>query len=396
MNRSIIASTFLIVLLSIACGGGDSQPNSLEGKKEQLKTLQKEQQTLNQQIQTLEQEIVALDPASAKTVKKITVATETLALQDFKHFVQVQGKVESNKNIVVSPQVGGIMTQLLVREGQQVRAGQTMARIDDAVMKRSIAEVQTSLDLADIMFNKQKNLWDQEIGTEVQFLTAKSQKESLERRLATLEEQWAMTQIKAPISGAVDEIMPKVGETVSPGMPAIRIVNVSDLSLKADLSEVYIPYIKRGDQVNIKFPTLDKEIKAKVTAVGQSIDPSSRTFNVEARLPRDPHVKPNMFGELAINDRSFTDAVVVPMNVVQSAEGGSFVYVAEQNAEGAWVAKRKGIKTKLSQDGRALVESGLSEGDRLITVGFKDLSENQEIEFEVKPPAAVETTASVN
>lgn len=350
---------------------------------------------MNKSIQQLEAEITALDPATAQQVRKVVVKSETLSTTSFKHFVNVQGKVEANKNIIVSPQTSGILLKITVREGQKVSAGQLLAQVDDAVMKRSIAEVQSSLDLANILYEKQKNLWDQEIGTEVQYLTAKSQKESLERRLATLEEQWSMTRIKAPISGTVDEILPKVGETVMAGAPAFRIVNTSDLSLKAELSESYVLFIKRGDEVKIHFPTINKEIKARVTVVGQSIDANDRTFSVEVQLPRDPMIKANMFGEMAINDRSVEKAIVVPINMVQNSEEGSFVYVAEQNAQGSWIARRKVIETDLAQDGKTLVTKGLTDGDKLITVGYKELSDGQEIVFEGEANVP-QATASVD
>ncbi|RMG71942.1 MAG: efflux RND transporter periplasmic adaptor subunit, partial [Bacteroidetes bacterium] len=320
-----------------------------------------------------------LNPDAAPKVKQTAVSTLTLKPTTFEHFVKVQGQVEANQNIMVSPLVSGRITRIFVREGQQVKAGQLLAQIDDAIMRRSIEEVKTSLDLATIMFEKQRDLWAQEIGTEIQYLTAKNQKEALERRLATLEEQLDLNRIKAPIAGTIDEIMPKVGEMVTPGMPAFRIVNARDLSLKASLSEAYIPYVRPGDEVKITFPALDRSIDAKVSTVGQFINPQDRTFDVEVKLPSSPDFKPNMFGEIAINDRNIEEAIVVPLPLVQQSERGSFVYVAEQGADGSLVARRRSLVLGLSYGSQVQVIEGLQAGDQLINAGYKDLSDGQRL-----------------
>ena len=299
----------------------------------------------------------------------------------FDHFVEVQGVVEANSNVMVSSATGGKITRILARKGQKVRKGQLLAQLDDAVMRSSIEEVKTQLELAKIMFTKQENLWNQQIGTEVQYLTSKNQKEALEKRLNTLEEQLDMNKIKAPIGGTVDEIMPKVGEILAPGMPAFRIVNSSDLSLVAQMSEKYIPYVRRGDLVKIHFPTLNKDIEAKISIVGQAIDALARTFKVEVKLPNDPMLKANMYGKISVNDQSRADAITIPQGLIQKSELGEYVFVAEKEGE-KWLARRKNIKTDLSYDGEVEVVSGLEAGDRLIIAGYKGLSDGQVISFE--------------
>lgn len=378
MNRILIYLTIAFLAWAMVACGGNKEPQTLEGKKALLDAKKKELLAINQSINKLEAEIANLDPTAKASVRKVAVATSVLKSTEFKHFVEVQGNVEANKNILVSPQVGGTVTQIYVREGQYVKQGQTLAKLDDAVMQSTLAEAKTSLDLANIVFDKQKRLWEQEIGTEIQFLTAKNQKESIERRIATIEQQSEMSKIKAPISGSVDEIQPKVGEMVSPGFPAFRIVNNSDLSLVSNISEAYIPYIKKGDVVKINFPAIEKQVDAKVSVVGQSIDAASRTFRVEVKLPNNPMYKPNMFGAISINDRSFKDAISVPLSIIQQSEKGPFVFVAVSEGD-KWIARRKNIETGLSHNGRQLVKTGLSSGDQLIVAGFKDLSDGQEI-----------------
>ncbi len=376
-----IITLFAIASLMVACGGGDAEkPQSLEGKKNRLIELRTELTKVSKEIEELETEIAEIDPEANKIVA-IPVQAEPLEKITFKHFVNVQGHVESNRNILVSPKTSGVITKMLVKKGQSVKAGQLLAQVDDAMLRSSLAEMRTQLELMTTLFEKQKRLWDKEIGTEVQFLQAKNNKESLERRLATMEEQLEMSKIKSPISGIVDEVLPKLGEMVSPGMPAFRIVNPSDLSLKAQLSESYIPFIQKGEAVNVSFPSLGKEIKGTVNTVGQSVDNTSRTFDVEVKLPSDNSIKANMFGELSINDRTVEDAVCVPLYILQKAEIGNYVYIAERGEDGNWIARRKNVTVGMSYNGFAQIAKGLDAGEYIITDGYKDLSDGQVVEL---------------
>ncbi|MEZ4775007.1 MAG: efflux RND transporter periplasmic adaptor subunit [Bacteroidia bacterium] len=369
----------LLIVASTSCG--EKEPKTLEEKKAVLNLKKQVLKELSKEVSLLEEEIAKLDPVAKEESRKATVSTMNVVTGDFQHFVSVQGQVEANKNILVSPQTGGRIVKINVTEGQSVQAGTLLAQIDDAIMRSGIQEIETSLELANIMFNKQKNLWDQQIGTEVQYLTAKNQKESLERRLETMKEQLELSKIKSPISGTVDEIMPKVGETVSPGFPAFRIINPNDLSLKAEISESYIPYIRKGDQVKISFPALDKSIEAKVSTVGQFINPNDRTFPIEVKLPNNPMLKANMFGELSINDRTQKEAITIPVSIIQQSEESDYVFVAHES-EGKWIATRTNIKTGLSYNGQIEVIEGLTKDQQLIVIGYKNLSDGQEIIIE--------------
>ena len=244
-------------------------------------------------------------------------------------------------------------------------------------MKASLDELNTQTELAQILYDKQKRLWEQEIGTEVQYLTAKNQLEGLQKRQETLKEQLALTVVSAPINGYVDEVNPKTGEMASPGMPMFRIVNGKDLSLKANLSELYISNVGRGDSVNIYFPTLNKNLKTRISAVGQSIDPNNRTFTVEVKLPNNPDFKANMFGQMAIQDKALKNQVVIPISMVQKSDESDFVYTATKDGEGKWRANRTSVATGLNYKDEIVIESGLQQGDFLITVGFQDLNDGQ-------------------
>ncbi len=372
-------------LLWMFTGCGSQQVKGLEAKKAQLKKLKTQQIQLNEQINELETELAELDPSLARQTRTVAVKVDQISAREFKHYIKVQGEVEANQNIIVSPKTAGNILSIHVKEGQQVAANTVLAKIDDAVIKRNIEELKTQLSLTKILFEKQKNLWEQEIGTEVQYLTAKNQMETLQKRLATLEEQADMTIVKAPISGTIDKIFPKIGEAVAPGTPFFRVVNNRNLSLVANIAESYIPHVKQGDAVNIYFSALDKEILTRISSVGQSIDPQSRTFEVEAQLPPSSDFKANMFGEISINDRTINEAVTIPVNVIQRSDQGSFVFVAEKSEDDIWMAKRVNIKTGLSNKGQVVVEEGLKKGDYLITTGYKDLSDGQVLDIQGMP-----------
>lgn len=394
MNKLLFSGFLIAGLILTSCGPEKpSTPElTLKYKKQALEAKKDQLLALNQEISQLQAEIEAMDPDAKLKVRQTPVSISAVEQSTFKHFVEVQGKVEANRNVQVSPQMAGRITQIQVREGQGVRKGQLLAQLDDAIMKSSIEELKTSLELATIMFEKQENLWKQEIGTEIQYLTAKNQKESLEKRLATLNEQLSLHKIYAPISGTVDEILPKVGETISPGFPAFRIVNNTDLSLKADLSEAYAPYIRKGDVVKVQFPSLNKEINGKVSLVGSSIDPNDRTFKVEVKLPNDRDFKPNMYGQLSINDQTREAAISIPFGVVQYAETGPYVFTAEAAEGEIWKAHLKTIELGLSTNGQIEVVKGLTQGDFLIIAGYKELSDGQEVVVTNNPEDSLATT----
>jgi len=380
-----ILSFLALVGLLAACGGPGAQ--TLEEKKKLLQSKKSELQALNKVISKLEEEILAADPSAKAAVKTVPVVTTSLSPTTFTHFVEVQGRVEADNMVMVSPQTGGTILSLNAKEGQTVRKGQVLARLDDAIIERNIEELKTQLELAAILYEKQKSLWDQEIGTEVQYLSSKNNKEALERRLATLEEQKALTLVKAPISGTVERVIMKSGELAAPGAPILQLVNNQELSVVAELAENYSPYVRRGDQVKLHFPILNKDLQARIQRVSETINPIDRTFTVEVQLPRNRDFKANMFAEIAINDRTLKDVVTVPVSLVQNSDVGQYVFVAQTNEQGQAIARRVNITTGLSYDNEIVVEEGLSAGDQLITTGFKGLSDGQFISLNDAPIA---------
>jgi membrane fusion protein, multidrug efflux system len=361
------------VVAGLIAGCGGASPDD---KKAQLEKLKADQVNITKQIKKLQEEIAKENP-NEKVGRVKEVMVKSITPRPFNHYVQTQGLVESEENIQVSSKSMGIVTQVFAREGEQVVKGQTLAQIDNSLIVRGIDELKSSLELVNTVYNRQKNLWDQKIGTEVQFLQAKNNKESLERKLASLNEQNDMTRIKSPINGVVDEIQVKVGQNIAPGMPALRVVNNSDLRLKANVSEAYASNVKKGNKAIVTIPDLKKDFKAQITFVGRNINQLSRTFAMEADLPSSADLRPNMTAVIKVIYESYASAIVVPVNVVQNINGEKIVYVAEVNGTKT-IARKRVIEVLGVYDGQAQV-NGIQPGEKLITTGYQGLSDGQAV-----------------
>jgi RND family efflux transporter MFP subunit len=350
-----------------------------DDKKAQLDKLKKQETEITKQIQQLEAEIAKTNPDSTVSAKAKEVSVTELAPRKFDHYVQTQGSVDAEDNILVSAKSAGVVTAVYVKEGQQVSKGQVLAQIDNSVIARNIEAQKSQLELAVSIFNRQKNLWDQKIGTEVQYLQAKTNKESLEKQIESLNEQNDMTRIKAPIGGTVDEVVVKIGENIAPGMPAVRVVNTSNLKLVANISEAYVTQIKKGNTAIIDIPELKKQITAKVTFVGKTIDPLSRTFSVEVKLPSNGDLRPNMTGILKVVFHSEPSTIVVPVNIVQDLNKEKIVFVVESNGKQK-IARKKVVTIEGVYDNLAQVK-GLNAGDKVVTFGYQGLNDGQVIKI---------------
>ncbi|MFM7588788.1 MAG: efflux RND transporter periplasmic adaptor subunit [Bacteroidota bacterium] len=362
--------------LVIACGGQESKDPATR-----LKELQAEQARIGAEIQKLQQE---LRKTGQKTGESLTsqaklVQVLTLNLDSFQTWVEVQGTVDARQNIEVTAGSMGVVRNIRVREGQKVTKGQVLAELDQTVMLQSIEEVKGQLDFAQQLYIKQDNLWKQNIGSEVQYLSAKNQKESLERRLATVQSQLDMTRIKAPVSGTVDQVYLKLGQSAAMGMPAVRVVNFDDLRVITDLSESYVSRVREGATVDLEFKDLNINAQGRIAYVARSINTLNRTFRVEVPLNnRNGLYRPNMIVGMKINDYKTNKAIKIPVNLLQNSEEGPFVMIAQ--GEGAslkatrvsvTVGRSNGIETEILQ--------GLQAGDRIITTGYNDLNDGQAI-----------------
>ncbi len=378
---------FTILLLSnlylASCGGGNATTdNSPEGKKKQLAQYKKDFADLKTKIDALETELKASSAAGTKVSLKL-IETQAVAQKDFAHFIEVQGNVESDKNVAVAPEMAGVILKMNVERGQSVGRGQVIAEVDAEPVRKNINELETRLELAKTMFERQENLWKQQIGSEMQYLQAKNGKESLERSIESLKSQLKKAYVKSPIDGVVDELFMKQGEMASPAMPMARVVNVSEVQIKADVSEAYVPNVKRGDEVLAKFPTLNKEIPVRVSNVGQFIEPANRTFKVEMQISnRDGLLKPNTLAVVKIKDFSQKNAIVVPTHLIQQAtDGQEFVFVVRQN-QGKNIIAKVAIKTGKSYGGETLVAEGLQASDVLVSKGYNEVIDNEEVSIQ--------------
>lgn len=377
MKKHILILTAVAAMLA-ACSG--EKKEGLEGKKEELAKLKGEQAETTEKIKALEKEIAKLDPKKAAEAKVKAVSVTTLNPETFKRYVELQGTVDAKNSVLVSPKSGGAITAMYVKEGDHVSAGTVIGKIDDNILRESIEEVKTQLSLITTLYEKQKSLWDQKIGTEVQYLQAKNNKEAVEKKLITLNAQLSQSKIIAPMSGVVDQVISKVGELASPGMGVVRVVNLANLKVAAKVSDTYAASVKKGDEVLVKFPDLNKELKARISFVSATVDPLSRTFTIEANLPPVKGIKPNMMAQVQINDASSNNALVIDQNYVQSTENGQVVYIATTEGNKK-IARAKTVKTGLSYNGKVEILEGLSAGDQLITLGYQEVSDGQPIAF---------------
>ena len=364
-------SALVIVALVAACSAGSKDA------KTQLEELKKQRAEIDGQIRKLESELGHDNPT--KSVKSKEVAVTQLVPRSFDHYVQTQGSVEAVDNILVSAKTMGVLSAVYAREGQVVKKGEVLAQIDNSIIVSNINELKSSIELANTVYERQKNLWDQKIGTEVQYLQAKSNKESLERRLATLHEQPEMTKIKSPISGSVDKVDVKIGQNVAPGQPAFRVVSFDRLKINANISEAYVVSIKPGNKALVTFTDINRQIEAKVTFVGKTINQLSRTFPVEVELPSYTDLRPNMTSVLKVIFETVPNALTVPVNVVQEINNQKVVYIAV--ADGANnVARRKVVKVEGIYGTLAQV-TGLNAGDKVITFGYQGLNDGEVVKF---------------
>lgn len=375
--RILTIAVFASVLLA-AC-----TENKLEKMKEDLAKAKTKAKELNVQIGDLEKEIAKLDTSFHLEQKAKRIEVAPLEKQDFKHYIEVQGNVDAEENVTALPQQPGVVTAIYVKVGDRVTKGQVLGLTETtAAMEIGVQALQTQLNLATTAYEKQKALWDQKIGSEIQFLQAQTQKEALEKQLAGQRNQLQMTKIVAPVSGVVDEVRLKVGDMAANSqlMPGIRIVNNNKLKVKAKLADSDFGKVKQNDKVEIEFPDINKSITAPVTYVSTTIDPRSRTYGLEVNLANASGYAANMVAKLKINDASFKDVILVPTNTVQKSETGNYVLVAETK-NGVKTAVKKNIETGMSYNGRTVVTKGLEPGEQIITFGYSEVVDGQKIEF---------------
>lgn len=375
-----ITKTIAIALISsfIAACGPENTP---EAKKAEIEKLKVQQEEIAAQIAKLEEELSAIgDSTSNDESRTKVVATTAVSMEPFIHAIDVQGRVDGDENITYSAKVPGTISRINIKVGQRVSAGQVLAEIDSKPLQLQLAAMQKQAELVNTFYEKRKQLWDQQVGSEIEYLQAKNQKESFDKNIESMKQQLDMYSIKSDYSGTVDEVNLKVGQNVAPGMPYVTVINPAKLKIKTDLSESYAGLISAGDLVNIHFPDLNKTMTANVTYASRTINQMTRTFEVEIKLPANEALQPNMIAKLSIIDYEKLSALVVPINTIQQIEGESIVFIA-LTKDGKTIAQKRVVTVGKQYEGKAEIISGLNVNDRLITVGFQDLNDGQEIKL---------------
>ncbi len=354
----------LATLLITACNTPD--------KKTELEKLRTQKAEIETKIMALEEDLAKSDTTKEK-LTDITVVTITP--QTFKTYIEVQGRIDADENVSLSTQMPGTITKINVKVGDEVKKGQVLAETDARASQQQIVDMQTNLELATQVYQKQKNLWDQKIGTEIQYLQSKANKESLENKVVTMQEQIRMGKIISPINGTIDAVNVKMGQAVAPGLSAINVINFSNLKIKADVSESYASRIKVGNEALVLFPDMHDSITSKVHYASRGINNLTRTFNVEVLLDNKTEYHPNMVAKLKINDyQSSEPKIVVPIKYIQKGTNENFVFVADKG-----IVAKKIIKTSHEYNGLTEITQGLKSGDLLITEGYDLINEGDKI-----------------
>lgn len=384
--KNLYFLVFLTVLI-VSCGG-EKKKNSVESVLESnnLEIVRKKRGELVNEQQAIQDKIKLLDEAISKldTVKNVPLITTFTAEKEvFNHVLEIQGNVTTKNLIVIHPEYNGILTNVYVKEGQKVTKGQLLAKIDDGGLSQQLAQLQIQTDLAKTTFERQKRLWEQNIGSEIQYLQAKSTYESQAESVNQLKKQIAKTNVTAPFSGTIDDVVTEQGSVVAAGQTQLmRIVNLDNMYIETDIPESYITNITNGKNVTVEFPVLGRSIETKIRQTSNYINPANRTFKVEVAIPNeDKSIKPNLTARLKINDYTNEEALLIPQSIIsENAEGDQYVYiVAEKNAENEGTATRVIIKTGKTQGDVIEVLEGIKNGTEIIKEGARSVKDGQTV-----------------
>lgn len=374
--------TLCTVLFLTACGGGESSNKLGENNLKQLKADLVEKKaalkTLEKEIADIEKEIATIEPP--KEDARTLVTTEKIGLKNFARFVEIQGSVQSDNTFYASSESGGRLVKFTLKEGSIVTKGQLIGTVNMESVDKQIAELETALDFAKITYTRQKGLWDQNIGSEMQYLQAKNQKERLEKSLETVRFQLTKANVYAPASGEVTRTMVKAGDVISPGMPLVEILNLSRVQVEAEVPETYLNSVKRGQSVKVKFPALERETTARISLIGQQVNPANRTFKVQIDMANSGNLKPNLLATVLLKDFEKNNVVVLPSELIQQeVSGKSYVFIQDDSPKGA-IAKKIYVKIGEAYNGEAYIEEGLMGNETFIIKGSRDLKDGELIE----------------
>lgn len=385
---SLLIATFLF----ISCGKKEQSLETILASKDvkeiraKKAELDQKQKNIADQIKQLNDKIAELDPS-----EKIPLITTFIAKQDvFNHYLELQGNVSTKQNVLIYPEVGGLLEKVFVKEGQNVTKGQLLARVDDGGVMQQLTQLEVNAQLAKTTYERQKRLWDQKIGSEIQFLQAKTNYESIKNQVAQAKKQLAKFNITAPFSGVIDDVIKDEGTVVGPGQGSeiFRIVNLGNMFIETDVPETYVKNVTKGKTVEIEFPILGKSIQAKIRQAGNFINPANRTFKIEVAVPnKDRSIKPNLTAKLKINDYTNTKAILIPQSIVsENGKGQQYVYIIKspkkvKDSQGREKLQGKAeqaiITTGKTQGDFIEVLTGISSGNEIVDEGARSVKEGQ-------------------
>ncbi len=372
LNMKKTIGILALAAVLVSCGE-KSKEQQAEQIKSELAAKQNQAADLKAEIEKLQNELDKLSGNSKE--KGIPVEVITVTSGSFKNYLDVMGRVDAEETVTLSSEMPGTVTRIYVQSGDLVNKGTVLAETDSKALMQSISDLQTNLDLVNTLYEKQKGLWDQKIGTEVQFLQIKNQKESLEKKMAALQEQVRMTKIISPIDGTVDAVDIKPGSAIAPGMPAIRVVNMNKLKIKAEVAEKFAPQIKTGNEVRVIIPDMNDSVDTKISYSARTINQLNRTFTVEVKLDGKKEYHPNMFARLKITTYvSKEPKISVPMKLIQRDGTNDYVMIKKGD-----VAEKKIVNIGQTYNGVAEIISGLNEGDQIISNGHIGLPAGEKV-----------------
>jgi RND family efflux transporter MFP subunit len=385
MNMKNIYTLILLTLLFASCGKGKNksvesiiESNDLAAIRNKKVEIVSKQKEINGQLKQLDEAIANLD-----IIKKVPLIT-TFKVNDtvFNHYLELQGSVTTKDLLVIYPEFSGTLTNVYVKEGQIVQKGQLLAKIDDGGLSQQLGQLQIQFELAKTTFDRQQRLWEQKIGSELQFLQAQSNYQAQAEAVGQLKKQIEKTSVRAPFSGTIDDVMTEQGSVVAAGQsPLMRIVNLGNMYIETDVPEKYINHISKNKKVEVEFPVLGKSMVSKIRQVGSFINPANRTFKVEIAIPnKDKNIKPNLTARLKINDYTNNNALLIPQSIIsENAKGEQFVYVIKN--DGKTIAEKIIVKTGKTQGDIIEITNGLSNGDEIISEGARSVTDGQTVKI---------------
>lgn len=380
-----ILSILLIGFIIVSCGGDKKNSTASVIEKGDLKQLREKRAELVTQADALSKEIELIDNAIGKlddNHKLALISTFTVKDTIFNHYLELQANVQTKENIVLNAEFGGTLQQVYVTEGQKVSKGQTLAKIDDGGLSQQLAQLEIQANLAKTTFERQQNLWNQKIGSEIQYLQAKSNYEAQAKAVSQMKSQLAKTIVKAPFSGTIDDVITEKGSTVAPGTPIVRIVNLGNMYLEAEVPEKYTKSITKGSDVIVEFPILGESLESKITQASSYINPGNRSFNIQIQVPnKNGQIKPNLTAKIKIKDYTNPKVTTVPLSIIsENAEGEQYLYVVENiSKDNLATAKKVIVKTGKSQGNFVEILEGIKDGDQIVKEGARSVKDGQKV-----------------